>query len=113
MALCEAVLQEGAGWDSDLLRQHWPTTGTAESRWNWGVWRTRILLSCYVTIPEGQRLDDVRFSSRTAHVDAGSFCANPVHNGTETREGGKFVVAGGAFLYYMLRVEAGTLCLSR
>lgn len=49
-ALCEAVSREGAGWDSDLLAsigQHWER----RNHWNWGVWRTRILLSCCVTIP--------------------------------------------------------------
>lgn len=49
-ALCEAVSREGAGWDSDLLAS---ITNNWERRnhWNWGVWRTRILLSCCVTIP--------------------------------------------------------------
>lgn len=48
-ALCEAVSREGAGWDSDLLASIGQQLGTAESR-NWVVWRTRILLSCCVTI---------------------------------------------------------------
>lgn len=49
-ALCEAVSREGAGWDSDFspaLANNWER----RNHWNWGVWRTRILLSCYVTIP--------------------------------------------------------------
>lgn len=49
-ALCEAVSREGAGWDSDLLASIGQQLGTAESL-ELGVWRTRILLSCYVTIP--------------------------------------------------------------
>ncbi len=49
-ALCEAVSREGAGWDSDLLASIGQQL-ERRNHWNWGVWRTRILLSCCVTIP--------------------------------------------------------------
>ncbi len=49
-ALCEAVsgkARDGIAIFSPALANNWER----QNHWNWGVWRTRILLSCCVTIP--------------------------------------------------------------
>lgn len=48
-ALCEAVsgkARDGIAIFSPALANNWER----QNHWNWGVWRTRILLSCCVTI---------------------------------------------------------------
>jgi Acyl-CoA dehydrogenases len=109
IALCEALVREGAGWDSDLLASIGQQLGTAESL------ELGRLANSYP--PEllrydatGTRLDDVRFHPAW-HLLMQGLCANRVHNlpWEEEVRAGSFVARAARFMLHA-QVEAGTLC---
>lgn len=77
-ALCEAVIREGAGWDSDLLASIGQQLGTAESL-ELGRLANAFPPELLRYDPQGQRLDDVRFHP-ARHLLMQGLCANRVHN---------------------------------
>ncbi|EGT3573411.1 isovaleryl-CoA dehydrogenase [Citrobacter amalonaticus] len=108
-ALCEAVVREGAGWDSELLASIGQQLGTAESL-ELGrlanAWPPELLR--YDS--RGQRLDDVRFHPAW-HLLMQGLCTNRVHNlpWEEEARAGSFVARAARFVLHA-QVEAGTLC---
>lgn len=108
-ALREAVIREGAGWDSDLLASIGQQLGTAES--------LELGRLANVNPPEllrydasGERLDDVRFHPAW-HLLMQGLCANRVHNlaWEEDAREDAFVARAARFVLHA-QVEAGTLC---
>ena len=108
-ALREAVVREGAGWDSDLLASIGQQLGTAESLELGRLANTNPpeLLRYDAT---GTRLDDVRFHPAW-HLLMQGLCANRVHNlpWEEDARAGSFVARAARFMLHA-QVEAGTLC---
>ncbi|HEE9304559.1 TPA: isovaleryl-CoA dehydrogenase [Salmonella enterica subsp. enterica serovar Derby] len=108
-ALCEAVSREGAGWDSDLLASIGQQLGTAESL-ELGRLANAHPPELLRYVPQGQRLDDVRFHPAW-HLLMQGLCANRVHNlaWEEEARAGSFVARAARFVLHA-QVEAGTLC---
>lgn len=108
-ALCEAVIREGAGWDSDLLASIGQQLGTAESL-ELGRLANAFPPELLRYDPQGQRLDDVRFHPAW-HLLMQGLCANRVHNlaWEEDARQGTFVARAARFMLHA-QVEAGTLC---
>ncbi|MCX9046327.1 isovaleryl-CoA dehydrogenase [Citrobacter portucalensis] len=108
-ALCEAVIREGAGWDSDLLASIGQQLGTAESL-ELGRLANAFPPELLRYDPQGQRLDDVRFHPAW-HLLMQGLCANRVHNlaWEEDVRQGTFVARAARFMLHA-QVEAGTLC---
>lgn len=108
-ALREALVREGAGWDSDLLASIGQQLGTAESLELGRLANTNPpeLLRYDAT---GTRLDDVRFHPAW-HLLMQGLCANRVHNlpWEEDARAGAFVARAARFMLHA-QVEAGTLC---
>jgi putative acyl-CoA dehydrogenase len=108
-ALREALIREGAGWDSDLLASIGQQLGTAESLELGRLANTNPpeLLRYDAT---GTRLDDVRFHPAW-HLLMQGLCANRVHNlpWEEDARAGSFVARAARFMLHA-QVEAGTLC---
>lgn len=108
-ALCEAVVREGAGWDSELLASIGQQLGTAESLELGRLANSNPpeLLRYDAT---GMRLDDVRFHPAW-HLLMQGLCANRVHNlpWEEDARVGSFVARAARFMLHA-QVEAGTLC---
>ena len=107
--LREALVREGAGWDSDLLASIGQQLGTAESLELGRLANTNPpeLLRYDAT---GTRLDDVRFHPAW-HLLMQGLCANRVHNlpWEEDTRAGSFVARAARFMLHA-QVEAGTLC---
>jgi putative acyl-CoA dehydrogenase len=108
-ALCDAVMREGAAWDTELLASIGQQLGTAES--------LELGRLANVNPPEllrydaqGQRLDDVRFHPAW-HLLMQGLCASRVHNlpWEETARSGSFIARAARFILHA-QVEAGTLC---
>lgn len=108
-ALCEAVAREGAGWDSELLASIGQQLGTAESL-ELGRLANAWLPELLRYVPQGQRLDDVRFHPAW-HLLMQGLCANRIHNlpWVEAARDGSFVARAARFVLHA-QVEAGTLC---
>ncbi|AFJ48621.1 isovaleryl-CoA dehydrogenase [Shimwellia blattae] len=108
-ALREAVIREGAGWDSDLLASIGSQLGSAESLELGRLANSRPpeLLSFD---PRGERLDDVRFHPAW-HLLMQGLCASRVHNlpWQEDSRIGDMVARSARFILHA-QVEAGTLC---
>lgn len=107
--LREAVLREGAGWDTDLLTSVGQQLGSAESL------ELGRLANIYP--PEllrfdarGERLDEVRFHPAW-HLLMQGLCANRVHNlpWQENAPATAFVARAARFIVHG-QVEAGSLC---
>ncbi|HKS33264.1 MAG TPA: isovaleryl-CoA dehydrogenase [Enterobacteriaceae bacterium] len=108
-ALCDAVMREGAAWDTELLASIGQQLGTAES--------LELGRLANVNPPEllrydaqGQHLDDVRFHPAW-HLLMQGLCASRVHNlpWEETARSGSFIARAARFILHA-QVEAGTLC---
>ena len=108
-ALYDAVIREGAAWDTDLLASIGQQLGTAES--------LELGRLANVNPPEllrydptGARLDDVRFHPAW-HLLMQGLCANRVHNlaWEEDARSGSFVARAARFVLHA-QVEAGSLC---
>lgn len=96
-ALCEAVIREGAGWDSDLLASIGQQLGTAESL-ELGRLANAFPPELLRYDSQGQRLDDVRFHPAW-HLLMQGLCANRVHNlaSGRRREAGNICRPGSPF----------------
>lgn len=108
-ALREAVVREGAGWDSDLLASLGQQLGTAESL-ELGRLANHNPPELLRYDQTGARLDDVRFHPAW-HILMQGLCANRTHNlpwQPEARSG-SFVARAARFMLHA-QVEAGTLC---
>lgn len=107
--LREAVLREGAGWDTARLASVGQQLGSAGSL-ELGRLANRHPPELLRYNARGQRLDDLRFHPAW-HLLMQGLCANRVHNlpwqaGTQE---GAFVARAARFLLHA-QVEAGTLC---
>lgn len=108
-ALHEAVIREGAAWDTELLASIGQQLGSAES----------LELGRLANVnppellrydPSGVRLDDVRFHPAW-HLLMQGLCANRVHNlaWEHAARSGAFVARAARFVLHA-QVEAGSLC---
>ncbi|MTH47064.1 isovaleryl-CoA dehydrogenase [Intestinirhabdus alba] len=108
-ALCEAVVREGAGWDSGLLASIGQRLGDAGSL-ELGRLANAHPPELLRYDAQGQRLDDVRFHPAWHQLMQGLF-ANRVHNlpWETTARDGSFVARAARFVLHA-QVEAGSLC---
>ena len=108
-ALREAVMREGAGWDSELLASIGSQLGSAESLELGRLANTRPP-ELLTFDPRGERLDDVRFHPAW-HLLMQGLCASRVHNlpWQEASRSGDMVARAARFVLHA-QVEAGTLC---
>lgn len=108
-ALRDALVREGAGWDSDLLASIGQQLSTAESL-ELGRLANTNPPELLRYDPTGMRIDDVRFHPAW-HLLIQGLCANRVHNlpwDEQSREGA-FVARAARFMLHS-QVEVGTLC---
>lgn len=107
-ALCEAVIREGAGWDSDLLASIGQQLGTAESL-ELGRLANAFPPELLRYDPQGSGWMMCVFILR--HLLMQGLCANRVHNlaREEDARQGTFVARAARFMLHV-QVEAGTLC---
>lgn len=108
-ALYDAVIREGAAWDTDLLASIGQQLGTAESL-ELGRLANANPPELLRYDPTGARLDDVRFHPAW-HLLMQGLCANRVHNlaWEEDARSGSFVARAARFMLHA-QVEAGSLC---
>lgn len=108
-ALREAVVREGAPWDSEFLASIGRQLGSTESL---ELGRLANVnppeLLCYDA--RGERLDDIRFHPAW-HLLMQGLCTNRVHNlpWLPDARNGSFVARAARFILHA-QVEAGTLC---
>ena len=107
--LREAVMREGAGWDSELLASVGQQLGNAESL-ELGRLANSFPPELLRYDARGERLDELRFHPAW-HLLMQGLCSNRVHNlpWQDNAPAGAFVARTARFLLHA-QVEAGTLC---